>query len=80
MVIHADGDRSGGGAAAKAQARIQAAGRQCSVRWYGGDPADALAKWLLDRATVRESESDEARADAGTGGWRDLFETRESAT
>ena len=80
VVIHADGDRGGGGAAATVQARIQAAGRQCSIRWYGDDPADALSVWLRERSAVREADGDEARADADLGAWRDLFETRGSAT
>ena len=36
VVLHADGGEGGGGAVAKALARIQATGRGCRVEWYRG--------------------------------------------
>ena len=44
---------------------IEAAGRECRVEWYAGDPADALAEWIGERAGIREFDGGEARGDAG---------------
>ena len=73
VVLHADDGEGGGGAVAKAQARIQATGRECRVEWYAGDPADALAEWIVERAAIREFDGGEARDDADRGAWHDLL-------
>ena len=73
VVIHADEGGQGCKAAGEAQARIQAAGRECRVEWYAGDPADALAEWIGARAAIREYEGGEAREAADRGAWHDLL-------
>ena len=74
VVLHADDGEGGGGAVAKAQARIQATGRGCRVEWYrDGDPNDELAAYLIERAAIREFDGGATREDADRGAWRDLL-------
>ena len=73
MVLHADGGEGGGGAVAKALARIQATGRECRVEWYADDPAAALAEWIGERAAIREFDGGATREEADRGAWHDLL-------
>ena len=72
-MLHCDGDKAGRKAVLAAADAIEAAGRECRVEWYAGDPADALAQWIGERAVVREFDGGEARDDAGRGAWHDLL-------
>ena len=58
VVLHCDGDK---------------AGRKCRVEWYAGDPADALAEWIGERAGIRDFDGGEARGDADRGAWHGLL-------
>ena len=78
VVLHADDGEGGGGAVAKAQARIQATGRECRIERYAprgedGDPAAALAGWIGERAAILEFDGGATRDDADRGAWHDLL-------
>ena len=58
VVLHPDGDTAGQGAAAQAQAHIQAAGTLCRIRRCPRDldPADEFAGWLREQTSVCQKE------------------------
>ena len=72
VVLHCDGAPGGRGQVERARHAIEAAGRECRIEWYAGDPAHALADWLAERSGIREA-SGEARDDADRGAWVDLL-------
>ena len=74
-MVHADGNPAGYRAAELARQAVEDTGRRCEVEWYrvGTDPADALAEWIGERASVREADG-EARGDAERLAWLDLIE------
>ena len=67
VALHCDGAPGGRGQVECARHAIEAAGRECRIAWYAGDPVHALADWLAERSGIREA-SGEAR-DA----WVDLL-------
>ena len=73
VVLHCDGDKAGRRAVRAAADAIEAAGRECRVEWYAGDPADALAGWVGERAAIREFEGGATRDEADRGAWHDLL-------
>ena len=73
VVLHCDGDKAGRKAVLAAADAIEAAGRECRVEWCAGDPADALAEWIGERAGIRDFDGGEARGDADRGAWHDLL-------
>ena len=72
VALHCDGDRGGRDAALAASEAIREAGRVARIEWHAGDPADALAEWLSERAGMR-IEGGEAREAAKRGAWKDLL-------
>ena len=77
VVLYPDGDRGGFVAAAKAQVRILATGRECRIAWRepgSGDPADDLAVAVRERAAIR-ADAGEAAASALAGAWCDLMDS-----
>ena len=77
IVLHPDGDRGGFVAAAKAQARILAAGRACRIAWRepeSGDPADDLAMAVRERAAIRVEAGEEPKW-AFASAWADLLDS-----
>ena len=47
--------------------------RKARIEWHTGDPADALAEWLRERAAIRELDGGETREAAERGAWTDLL-------
>ena len=41
--------------------------RKARIEWHTGDPADALAEWLRERAAIRELDGGETREAAERG-------------
>ena len=73
VVLHCDGDRGGRDAALAASEAIREAGREARIEWHAGDPADALAECLRERAAIRELDGGEVREAAERGAWTDLL-------
>ena len=81
VMVHADGNPAGYGAAERARQALERTGRRCRVQWYrlGTDPADALAEWIEERTAMKEAAG-EACGDAVRAVWRDLVQPEGGGT
>ncbi len=77
VILHADGDQAGIDAAQAAEKSIRKRDPNRSVRIvpYAGDPADALAEWVGNRAAIRAYEGESAD-EAERHAWEDLLRAR----